>query len=165
MFSILLLLLIGLVFLSHRRRQLFEQKAHSQQLEIELTQKKERLREQLLQRIELTKCLQKAHSHKSQQAEIPAWLQDFMQNNTFTNKAQWQQFKQEFDEAYEGQLCKLKQQHPDLTEAELQYIALAALPLSVEDICFLTNTTNRTIWNRKQNIRKKLSDINLQDLL
>lgn len=76
--------------------------------------------------------------------------------NIFAEETEWQEFRQAFDEVYEGKLQQLEQQYPSLTTADLQVIALSELGLDSSEICQLLNQTKRTIYNRRQRIKKHM---------
>ena len=115
------------------------------------------LREKLRQRLEFTKKLRLNQFKGKTTDTMPDWVKQMILLTTFTDESKWQEFRQEYNEATHGQLDNLKRQYPALTEADLQYIALSTLGLTVEEICILLGTTNRTIWNRKQTVNKKLN--------
>ena len=77
--------------------------------------------------------------------------------NIFAEETEWQEFRQAFDGVYEGKLQQLEQQYPSLTTADLQVIALSELGLDSSEICQLLNQTKRTIYNRRQRIKKHMS--------
>lgn len=76
--------------------------------------------------------------------------------NVFANDKDWKEFCAAFDEIYDGQLSSLQQQYPSLTTADLQLIALTKLGLDNSEICQLLNQSKRTVWNRRQRIKKHM---------
>ena len=116
------------------------------------------LREKLRQRLEITKRLQ-IDALKGQTTDtFPKWVQQLLNDYTFTDQSKWKAFRLEYNNATDNQLDRLQQTYPSLTESDLQYIALSHLQLNVEEMCILLGTTNRTIWNRKQIVRNKLGN-------
>lgn len=102
-------------------------------------EQQERMRQLLLQRI--------AQADKS--------------HSIFDNDKDWQEFRTQFDSAYDGQLTKLAAQHPTLTTADMQVIALTEMGLDTSDICRLLGVNKQTIWNRKQRIKQHMKHLPL----
>ena len=67
--------------------------------------------------------------------------------------------------ANNGLLARLRSTYPNLTESDLQYIALAYLGLDNADISILLQMQERTLWNRRQRIKNHLGEptMNLDD--
>lgn len=66
--------------------------------------------------------------------------------------------RQNFNALYGGLLEHLRTEHPLLTTQDEQVIVLGVLGFSNSDIAFLLNISDRTIWNRRQKIRDRLGD-------
>lgn len=172
MILILMCLILSLIILRHRKRQYeleqYQQKIKQkqqidelliQQLEKEKNINQQALKRNLLQRIELTKYVQLSLNNEDR--DYPKWLKTYLNKNTFTNKNTWQQFLIEFDGLHNNLLTNLQTKYSELTEKDLQYLALVILGLNTNDMCFLLNTNDRTIWNRRQRIKNHLGDTHL----
>lgn len=70
---------------------------------------------------------------------------------------EWKGFVQDFDAAYDGLLHSVQERYPDLTEVDLQYIALRLMHFDTADICMLLGISKRTIYNRRFSIRQRLN--------
>lgn len=66
--------------------------------------------------------------------------------------------RQNFNALYGGLLEHLRTEHPLLTTQDEQVIVLGVLGFSNSNIAFLLNISDRTIWNRRQKIRDRLGD-------
>lgn len=67
----------------------------------------------------------------------------------------------EFNQTYNGYIPYLQQRYPTLTDIDLQYLVLATLGFDCSDIAYLLNKTDRTIWNRRDIIKNRISDTSL----
>jgi|GEM_PF-1363871 len=133
-----------------------QEQAKTDRMAAELKAMQDVLKEKLRQRLDITKRLQidafKGHTTET----LPQWVQELLNDYTFTDESKWEAFRQEYNHATNNELDRLQKEYPSLTEADIQYIALSKLELNVEEMCILLGCTNRTIWNRKQIVRTKL---------
>lgn len=90
--------------------------------------------------------------------KLPRELRDFLEDMLFTDESNWQKFRTEFNNLYDNLLCKLKAAHPELTTQDEQVVALGVLQFDNSDIAFLLGITDRTIWNRRQKLKNRLGD-------
>ncbi len=84
---------------------------------------------------------------------------------SFSDKDTWQQFLNEFNDSYVDLLVNVKRNNPKTTDKDLQYIALAKLELSINDICYLLGVSEQTIWNRRQRLKSHIGnpDVDVDD--
>lgn len=157
-FGFIIILLIVL-FIFYHKRMLHRQKEQAMQANIralnaELNEKRNTLRRQLYQRMDMAK-----HLHVDAiPAKLPREVRDYLEQIVFTKEENWQELRQEFNALYGGLLDNLKKQHPVLTTQDEQVIVLGVLGFSNSDMAFLLNISDRTIWNRRQKIRDRLGD-------
>ena len=153
----IILLIISLIYL--HKRMLHQQReqqlqADIRQLRTELTEKRNTLRQLLYQRLNITK-----HLHSGNMPDkLPRELRDFLEDMLFTDESNWQKFRTEFNNLYDNLLYKLKAAHPELTTQDEQVVALGVLQFDNSDIAFLLGITDRTIWNRRQKLKNRLGD-------
>ncbi|MBR1922430.1 MAG: hypothetical protein IJ838_01570 [Paludibacteraceae bacterium] len=121
-----------------------------------LQDKRQSLKHILQQRVNMAVRLRRSADSLPQQ--LPAWVKAYIDEMTFANDSNRQQFMQEFDRVYSSFLPQLHNRYPTLTEQDDQYIALALLGLDNTEIAVLLNQTDRTIWNRRQKIKTRLGD-------
>lgn len=154
---IIILMIVLLVY--QRKRMLHRRKEQALQadnriLNTELTEKRNALRQQLYQRMNMAK-----HLHTEDiSAKLPRKVRDYLEQIVFTKEENWQELRQEFNTLYGGLLEHLKTDHPTLTTQDEQVIVLGVLGFCNNDIAFLLGITDRTIWNRRQKIRDRLGD-------
>ena len=152
-------ILLIVLFIYHHKRMLHRQKEQAMQANIralnaELNEKRNTLRRQLYQRMDMAK-----HLHVDDiPAKLPREVRDYLEQIVFTKEENWQELRQEFNALYGGLLDNLKKQHPVLTTQDEQVIVLGVLGFSNSDMAFLLNISDRTIWNRRQKIRDRLGD-------
>ena len=91
-------------------------------------------------------------------AKLPREVRDYLEQIVFTKEENWQELRQNFNALYGGLLEHLRTEHPLLTTQDEQVIVLGVLGFSNSDIAFLLNISDRTIWNRRQKIRDRLGD-------
>ena len=133
-----------------------QEQAKTDRMAAELKAMQDVLKEKLRQRLEITKRLQIDALKGQTTDKLPQWVQQLLNDYTFTDKSKWEAFRQEYNHATNNELDRLQKEYPSLTEADIQYIALSKLELNVEEMCILLGCTNRTIWNKKQIVRTKL---------
>ena len=133
-----------------------QEQAKTDRMAAELKAMQDVLKEKLRQRLEITKRLQIDALKGQTTDKLPQWVQQLLNDYTFTDESKWKAFRQEYNHATNNELDRLQKEYPSLTEADIQYIALSKLELNVEEMCILLGCTNRTIWNRKQIVRTKL---------
>ena len=133
-----------------------QEQAKIDRMAAELKAMQDVLKEKLRQRLEITKRLQIDVLKGQTTDKLPQWVQQLLNDYTFTDKSKWKAFRQEYNHATNNELDRLQKEYPSLTEADIQYIALSKLELNVEEMCILLGCTNRTIWNKKQIVRTKL---------
>lgn len=154
-----IIILMIVLFVYQRKRMLHWQKEQSLQadirtLNVELTEKRKALRQQLYQRMNMAK-----HLHTEDiSAKLPREVRDYLEQIVFTKEENWQELRREFNALYGNLLDNLKEQYPVLTTQDEQVITLGVLGFSNSDMAFLLGITDRTIWNRRQKIRDRLCD-------
>ena len=158
--SVLCLVILAILFISHQRAKHLIEKTKNEEeianLQNELKIRRESLKRIINQRIELSKNLQEAIlSHKKEES-IPQWAKDYIDQNIFSTEEQWQGFLKEFEGAYGNILTRLQNTYPRLTSTDLQVIALYILGIDNSDICLLMGATQRTIWSRRMRIKNRI---------
>lgn len=144
-------------------KQHIEAQNHIAQLNAELQARREALRKTLHLRIDLTKRLHQLPAQDLQY--LSKAFMDSLKSLTFSDKDTWQQFLNEFNDSYVDLLVNVKRNNPKTTDKDLQYIALAKLELSINDICYLLGVSEQTIWNRRQRLKSHIGnpDVDVDD--
>ncbi len=113
----------------------------------------------LAERIELAKYVNQ--TKKPQDKPVAPVLQAYADRYSFADKDNWQSFLQEFNLAYGDFIPYIHEHYPTLSESDIQYIILATLGFDNSDIAFVLDRSDRTIWNRRNTICKRLGDARL----
>ena len=85
-----------------------------------------------------------------------------------TSEKDWRMFEQSFSEVHEHFLHRIKDEHPDLTPADIQLCAYLKMNLSSKEMASLLNITVRGVEIRRYRLRKKLNldhDTNLTEYI
>ena len=145
-----LILFIGLIYLNNRRKRtllILEATRH------DLRIKRDSLSRILKHRVYLTQKMHLNNRYQKSADALPSWLKDVLADNLLT---EWEDLEKEFNSLYNDLLVHIKEQYPALTPMDLKMIALITLGLDIADICLLLNQTKRSIWSRRQRIKKHL---------
>ena len=158
--SVLCLVILAILFISHQRAKHLVEKTKNEEeianLQNELRIRRETLKRIINQRIELSKNLQEAILSRKKEESIPQWAKDYIDQNIFSTEQQWHGFLKEFEGAYGNILTRLQSTYPRLTSTDLQVIALYILGIDNSDICLLMGATQRTIWSRRMRIKSRI---------
>ena len=164
--GIVLLLLISLLWLLWERSKRLSREHEKELAQVQaaetarqLADRRATLKQILQQRVALAVRLKRQANVLPK--EIPAWVMNYIEENAFTNDTNWQDFLHEFQGAYGDLLTRLHKQYPALTQQDDQYLALAILGLDNNEIAVLLNSSDRTIWNRRQKIKTRLGNSKL----
>lgn len=84
-------------------------------------------------------------------------LLEQLQQTTLLTDEQWTSFRQVFDKVHGGYLIRLKEKLPDLTPAEIRYMALAKLRFSNKEMASALGISQQTVRVTAHRLRKKLS--------
>ena len=129
------------------------------QLNAELYARREALKQNLQLRIDLTKRLHQLP--KTDLQYMSKAFADSLASVTFSDNETWQQFLHEFNDLYANLLSDIQNNYPKITEKDLQYIALAKSGLSINDMCYLLDVSERTLWNRRQRIKGHIGNADI----
>ncbi|MBL7749678.1 MAG: hypothetical protein JNM19_19730, partial [Chitinophagaceae bacterium] len=89
-------------------------------------------------------------------AEDTELLEQLRQSTLLTDE-QWIAFRQIFDKVHGGYLIRLKEKLPDLTPAEIRYMALAKLRFNNKEMASALGISQQTVRVTAHRLRKKLS--------
>jgi len=174
-FTILSLVLVGLLALSIIYWYKKQQKLKNKQFVKEMKLKKQALvsyalkitqKNQLLYNLKenLSKIeLKETNDLKVLQKEVTATI-----THSVHNDKDWEQFEVYFNDIYQGFYERLKQQFPDLTDNDLRICTLVKLRFTLKEISNLLFSSVETIKSTRYRIRKKLNlqqEQNLSDFL
>lgn len=128
-----------------------EKKRMAQELEAH----KAILRTRISERLQVARKIHSWGSHHEE--KIPEELNILAPSQAARDVQNWKRFYDEFNLCFDNLLLKLQEKHPNLTDSDLQYIALTFLGFDITDLCFLLGITNRTIWNRRSIVKQHLN--------
>lgn len=80
-----------------------------------------------------------------------------LQQSILLTDEQWEEFRQLFEKVHTGYLQRLKQKLPDLTPAEIRFVALCKLKLSNKEMAGVLGIGLSGMRNYKYRLRKKLN--------
>lgn len=82
----------------------------------------------------------------------------------FKTPNQIKAFMKSFNEAYPDYMSDIKQNHPEVTDADALVIAFMINELNIQQICVLLNSKPRTVWSRRLRIKTHLGLTQNDDL-
>ncbi|GEM_PF-928282 len=124
---------------------------------IEDVRKKNRLIEQLRERVDISDS-QSAHPVKTK-------LLDQLHAAVILTEQDWIEFKRLFEKVHPGFTGMLQQEYPDLTVAELRFLVLIKLNLSVPEIAAMLGIAPRSVFQTRQRVRDKLGLSKSKDII
>lgn len=128
--------------------------AEQKRLAQELEANRRVLRTRISERLEVARQLRVWESQNSE--SVPEAVNMLLPRRVKHEQEMWQEFYDEFNLCYNNALQKLRDMHPELNNPDLQYIALDYLGFDMTDKSFLLGVEKRTMWNRRNSIRKHL---------
>lgn len=151
--------------MAEQQRDIDEKKRAIDTLQTLNRVKKDLLRQNLHDRVMLTKRLHVADYMQAGETEqAPEWAQAFINEALVSTDSQADDIRQQFEAVYDGLLGQLQNEYPELTAADLTVICLSILGLNGQDICLLLNVPKRTFYTRRQRMCKHLHLESTDDL-
>lgn len=83
--------------------------------------------------------------------------------DVISTDAQWDEFVAEYDKCHDGVLTCWRQRNPRLTDSDVLYMVLLSEKMTSRDISLLLDSSDRTVWNRRQLVKEHLG-IELSEL-
>jgi hypothetical protein len=83
-------------------------------------------------------------------------MDEALRRNPIITEQDWQKFMELFEGTYPGYLRELKLIVPDITAAELRFLALSRLQLSTREMAALLGVGESAVRSVKSRLRKKL---------
>ena len=80
-----------------------------------------------------------------------------MLDQEISSEEDWKRFEFHFDQAHSNFFKRIKQQYPDLTQADLKLCAYLRLNLTSKEIAPLLNISIRSVEVRRYRLRKRLN--------
>lgn len=74
-----------------------------------------------------------------------------------TTDTQWDEFLTAYNMCHDDVLNRLRHENPKLTDTDMLYLVLYAMDMSPHDMSLLLDSSDRTIWNRRQLVKEHLN--------
>lgn len=145
--AILLISGIGAAYAYHLRRRL----EHNRSI----------LRTKIHERLEVAKQLHQWASKNS--FRIPEAINMLSPKQAASDTQNWKNFEDEFNLCYDNMLVRWKESYPELTDSDLQYMALRHMGFSNSDIVFLLGVSKQTIYNRSAQVKQHLQSKDVEE--
>lgn len=101
---------------------------------------------------------------RSDNQETETELLTKMESAIILTDEQWENFRQMFEKVHKGFFVKLKKKIPDLTQAEIRFLALTKLKLTSKEMAAMLGISLNAIRIYKYRLRKKL-DLDKEDMI
>lgn len=149
---VLVLILLWLYYRSQHKRQRIEMES----LRNKYSNHLEMSRKQLQQQVNLTREIE-LQRMKGNMVEFPAWLQTYRNEKLVFTKERIDELIAETDKALDGAISRLRQQYPELTESDMQFVILDIIGATDVDMSIVLNVQKQTIYHRRQIVKKHIN--------
>lgn len=85
-----------------------------------------------------------------------------LKQSTLLTEEDWEYFSAQFDKVHAGYLQRLKKKMPDLTPAEVRFVVLSRLQLSLQEMAAMLGISQPSVRKTRSRLKKKL-DIDMED--
>lgn len=105
---------------------------------------------------------------KDEEEEIDHEAISKLENSSLLTNEQWDDFRKLFDKVHKGFLNNLRRKIPDLTPADIRFVALTKLKLSPKEMASMLGVSPATIRIYRFRLRKKLGldkEEDIEDLI
>ncbi len=91
-------------------------------------------------------------------------LRSQLERATILTDEQWEDFRNLFEQVHKGFFGGLKKKYPDLTQAEIRFLALTKMKLTSKEMASMLGTSVNAIRMNRHRLRKKL-DLDKDDMM
>ncbi len=164
-----LLVIICILYINRQRLKQKKLEAEKKTAEAELenaavklesfrhsAQEKNQLIEHFTQELEKLKKTEEEHSDNE--------LRSQLERATILTDEQWDDFRNLFEQVHKGFFGGLKKKYPDLTQAEIRFLALTKMKLTSKEMASMLGTSVNAIRMNRHRLRKKL-DLDKEDMI
>lgn len=151
---LILLLTLALAWVNYRRLQ-----AKRQQALAELEAAKHELKNfahAFREKSEIAENLRLEMEHLASRGERSQYLEQ-LTNATILTDDDWVRFRSVFEKVHPGFIEAQKNEHPDLTQAELRHLVLEKLGLGTHEMANILGVSDGTIRQTRMRLRRKIS--------
>ncbi len=153
--SALALYIYRLIKRRHQQEQLVKDLTLEKK-EQELLAAEQQLKDFALHFQDKSKLLEQLEAQLQSKGSEDEKLLEQLQQTTLLTDEQWAGFRQVFDKVHSGYLVRLKEKLPDLSPAEIRYMALAKLQFSNKEMATALGISQQTVRVTAHRLRKKL---------
>ncbi len=94
------------------------------------------------------------YENSKQTAEYASAISE-LRDATILTDDDWADFKKNFEKANPGYMSVLKEEYPDLTQAEIRYVVLSRLDMSTKEIASVLGVTAGSVRTTKSRLMRK----------
>ncbi len=159
---VLLLGLIGYLWLNRmylklqiRQREALEGKRIAESEAKRAVSQLDEFRQHLLEKNDLIEQLQTAQTSRDTSADQIKTLSD-LTHHLILNEDDWLRFKELFDSVYPSFFLSLRNNVPDITQAEQRMAALSKLKLTAREAANLLGVSPNTVYTTRRRLRQRL---------
>lgn len=153
--SVLTLYIYRLIKRRHKQERLVKD-LQLQKKEQELFAAEKQLKDFILNLQDKSRLLEQFETQLQVKGKEDEKLLQELQQSTLLTDEQWVNFRQIFERVHNGYLLRLKEKLPDLTPAEIRYMALAKLQFSNKEMAAALGVSTQAIRVILHRMRKKL---------
>ena len=160
--GIILLAIIGILFFNRQKLKQKKLEGEKRTTEAELeaaTAKLDNFRLSVLEKNheieQYTNEIERLNKDTEEQTENEILTQ--LEQSTILTDEQWEDFRQLFEKVHRGFFVGLKKKLPDLTQAEIRFLALTKLQLSSKEMAAMLGISPNAIRIYRYRLRKKLN--------
>lgn len=160
--GIVLLTIIGLLFYNRQKLKHKELESQKRMAEAELQAASAKLDNFRLTVLEKNQAIAQYETeigrmNKDTEEQTENEILAQLEQSTILTDAQWEDFRQLFEKVHPTFFISLKKKLPDLTQAEVRYLALTKLRLSSKEMAAMLGISPNAIRLYRHRLRKKLN--------
>lgn len=166
-FLVIILLIISLLYNRHRllsknkAQQLLAEKQIALEKLESASKRMEDFKESLFNKSALIEKLEEEMSTVIRNQDSEVAIKE-LENSTLLTDRDWRKFVELFEQIHNGFFGRLRDSYPDLTPAEIRFMALIRLQLSNKEMMLMLGVGDSSIRQTKRRVLKKISVPNFE---
>ena len=105
---------------------------------------------------EKSKLIENMEDQLASYADADSELMSQLQQSTILTEDDWRRFKLLFEQVHSGFINRMKEKYPNVSPAEIRYLALSKLQLSTKEMAAALGVSTQSIRTNWYRIRKKI---------
>lgn len=163
--AIVILILITAITIQGFRKQVFKRKKEKEIYQLSLDHAKEQLMNYitniqenslLIEQLKAEIALVQAHTQDIDNGDEKEEVLAKLHKITILTEEDWDKFKILFEKVYKNFFIRLKEQFPDITQAEMRLVALTRLNLSTKEIANSLGISPESVRQSRWRLKKKM---------